>query len=149
MRRQRAAAADQASDGTAGKPALGRDLRRRPLPPASQIRRERRALLKAREERLRDLGGLLVEMFRRDYFREDLVAEQAADVIALEDRLFELDALLEAVSAIRRTPPAARCECGAPIIWGSRFCAHCGRPLAGEEDVSAQPAGATEPAAEA
>ena len=36
---------------------------RRPHP--GLLRRERRALLKARDERLRDLGGLVVEMYRR------------------------------------------------------------------------------------
>jgi len=101
---------------------------RRPLPPAGQLRRERRALLKAREERLRDLGGIVLEMVRRDEFREDLVYEQAAELIALEDRLHELEALLAATTTVRRTPPSARCACGAPILWGQHFCANCGRP---------------------
>ena len=26
-------------------------------------------------------------------------------------------------------PKTARCECGAPLLWGSRFCATCGRPV--------------------
>ena len=30
-----------------------------------------------------------------------------------------------------KTRPAARCECGAPIFWGSKFCAQCGRAVAG------------------
>jgi hypothetical protein len=34
-------------------------------PQAGVLRRERRALLRAREDVLRDLGGLLVEMYRR------------------------------------------------------------------------------------
>ena len=42
---------------------------RRALPPAGQLRRERRALLQLREQRLRDLGGLMLEMYRRDQFR--------------------------------------------------------------------------------
>ena len=46
------------------------------VPPAGVLRRERRALLQFREERLRDLGGLLLEMFRRDRFREDLIRER-------------------------------------------------------------------------
>jgi DNA-directed RNA polymerase subunit RPC12/RpoP len=36
----------------------------------------------------------------------------------------------------RRRAPAARCECGAPILWGSHFCANCGRPV-GEAPVVA------------
>ena len=41
---------------------------------AGVLRRERRTLLKAREDTLRDLGGLLVEMYRRGGFRDDLYA---------------------------------------------------------------------------
>jgi hypothetical protein len=99
--------------------------RRRAAPPIGELRRERRALLRAREERIRDLGGLALEMFRRDSFREHLLHEQCAEVAALEDRLHELDVLLET-----RRPPAARCACGAPLFWGSRFCPSCGRPAA-------------------
>lgn len=101
---------------------------RRPLPPAGQLRRERRALLRVRDERIRDLGGVVLEMVRRDEFREDLVYEQAAELIGLEDRLHELEALLAAVTSVRRTPPSARCTCGAPILAGQHFCANCGRP---------------------
>jgi hypothetical protein len=96
---------------------------RRHAPPVAELRRERRALLKLREERLRDLGGLAMEMFRRDSFREHLLYEQCAEAAAVEDRLVELETLL----AVRR-PPAARCECGAPQFVGARFCAACGRP---------------------
>jgi predicted amidophosphoribosyltransferase len=28
----------------------------------------------------------------------------------------------------RRRVPAGRCECGAPLPWGSHFCPNCGRP---------------------
>jgi hypothetical protein len=108
---------------------------RRPLPPAGQLRRERRALLKLREDRIRDLGGIVLEMVRRDEFREDLVYEQAAELIGMEDRLHELEALLAAATTVRRTPPSARCACGAPILWGQHFCANCGRP-AGEAIVA-------------
>jgi hypothetical protein len=102
---------------------------RRPLPPAGQMRRERRGLLREREDRIRDLGGIVLEMIRRDEFREDLVYEQAAELIALEDRLREVEALLAAATTIRRAPPSARCACGAPVLWGSHFCGNCGRPV--------------------
>jgi hypothetical protein len=108
---------------------------RRPLPPAGQLRRERRALLRLREEKIRDLGGIVLEMVRRDEFREDLVYEQAAELIGLEDRLHELEALLSAATSVHRTAPSARCSCGAPILWGQHFCANCGRP-AGEAVVA-------------
>lgn len=94
---------------------------RRPQP--GVLRRERRALLKAREDALRDLGGLLVEMYRRGGFRDDLLAERAATVVGIDARLAEIEELLHAG---RRVP---RCECGAPILRGSHFCPNCGREL--------------------
>jgi Double zinc ribbon len=90
-------------------------------------------ILKAREEMLRDLGGLAMEMYRREQFREDLLAERARDIANLEVRLHELDSMLAAAAAGRRAT-TSRCECGAPVIWGSHFCANCGRPV-GEEAV--------------
>ena len=103
---------------------------RRALPHPGQLRKERRALLRVREERLRDLGGLMLEMFRRDQFRQDLLVERCDELIAVDDRLQELETLLAASVSIRRAAPAARCACGAPLVWGSHFCANCGRPAA-------------------
>jgi hypothetical protein len=103
---------------------------RRALPPAGQLRRERRLLLVAREERLRDLGGLMLEMYRRDQFRQDLLVDRCVELQQLEERLAELDALLAAAVSRGRTRPSARCDqCGSPIFWGSKFCAQCGRPV--------------------
>ncbi|MEX2211470.1 MAG: zinc ribbon domain-containing protein [Gaiellaceae bacterium] len=104
--------------------------RRRAAPPPGDLRRERKLLLKEREARIRDLGGLVMEMYRQDSFREHLLYERSAEIAQIEERLLELELLLDS-----RRPPAARCECGAPIFWGSHFCANCGRqvgePLAG------------------
>jgi hypothetical protein len=105
---------------------------RRALPPAGQLRRERRLLLLAREERLRDLGGLMLEMYRRDEFRQELLVDRCVELQQLEERLAELDALLAAAVSRGKTRPAARCECGAPIFWGSKFCGQCGRPVGGQ-----------------
>jgi hypothetical protein len=109
-------------------------------PHAGVLRRERRALLKARELKLRDLGGLLVEMYRRGAFRDDLLQEGCADVVGIDARLAEIDDLLHS----RRRAP--RCECGAPILRGSHFCPNCGRPLGaaasngGSEETVIEPA---------
>lgn len=108
---------------------------RRTLPHPGQLRKERRALLRVREERLRDLGGLILEMFRRDQFRQDLLVERCDELIALDERLQELDTLLAASVSVRRAAPAARCACGAPLVWGSHFCANCGRPAAATPPV--------------
>ena len=110
---------------------------RRSLPHPGQLRRERRALLKVREERLRDLGGLMLEMFRRDQFRQDLLVERCDELVALDERLQELDTLLAAAVSVRRAAPSARCACGAPIVWGSHFCANCGRPTTATPPVVA------------
>ncbi len=69
-----------------------------------------------------------MEMYRREQFREDLLTEHARDVANLEARLHELDSMLAAAAAGKRAT-ASRCECGAPIIWGSHFCGNCGRPV--------------------
>jgi hypothetical protein len=92
-------------------------------PHAGLLRRERRMLLKAREDALRDLGGLLVEMYRRGGFRDDLLAERAAAIVGIDARLAEIQELLHT----RRN--VARCTCGAPILRGSHFCPSCGRPM--------------------
>jgi len=110
---------------------------RRALPPAGQLRRERRALLQAREDRLRDLGGLILEMYRRDQFRQDLLVDRCSELVALELRLAELDALLAAVVSRGRTRPPVHCACGAPVYWGTKFCAQCGRPVAAASDGGA------------
>jgi len=73
-------------------------FRRAPSPGA--LRRERRAIVKAREERIRHLGGLTLEMYRRSSFRDQLLIEQCREIIALEDRLRELDSMLEAVATV-------------------------------------------------
>jgi membrane protease subunit (stomatin/prohibitin family) len=85
--------------------------------------------MRVREDRLRDLGGLMLEMYRRDQFRQDLIIERCDELLALDDRLQELDTLLAAAASSRRAAPAARCECGAPIAAGSHFCGNCGRPV--------------------
>jgi hypothetical protein len=104
---------------------------RRPNP--GLLRREQRALLQVREEKLRDLGGLLIELYRRGSFREDLIAEGCAELVGIDARLVEIDELLHA----KRNVP--RCTCGAPVLRGSHFCANCGRlldaPAGGEDTV--------------
>jgi hypothetical protein len=91
------------------------------------LRRERRALLRFREERLRDLGGLLLEMFRRDRFREDLVRERCEELLEIDDHLAGLDSLLGISWTL---PEPARCACGAPLAEQAKFCAGCGRSVA-------------------
>jgi hypothetical protein len=118
----------------------GGEAPRRASNPAA-FKREQRALLREREERIRDLGGLVFEMFRRDRFRVELVTERCADLVALEKRLEELDSSL---SAARRGGP--RCECGAPLAWGAHFCGNCGRPVGSRPVVACARCGTPLPA---
>jgi len=93
-------------------------------PHAGLLRRERRSLLEAREEELRKLGGLMVEMYRRDDYRDDLLAEVCLQVIAIDGRVEEIGAVL----SDRRRP--AECACGTPIMHGSHYCSNCGSNVA-------------------
>jgi len=115
---------------------------RPPRPPVAnlaRVRRERRALVRERERRIRDLGGLMLEMYRRDQFREDLIVEHCAQAMGVENRIHELESVLMRASSGRATP-GPQCGCGAPLLFGARFCASCGRPTelaaAGEKCAS-------------
>jgi hypothetical protein len=112
-------------------PKMARFQRKPPAPAASELRRERRALLLLREERLRELGGLTLEMYRRDHFNETLIIERCAELVAIEARASEIDALLQGARGLRRRG-AAICACGAPMLMGARFCPSCGRSLIDE-----------------
>ena len=101
------------------------------VPATRELKRERRALLEVREERLRDLGGLALEMYKRDRFNAGLVVERCAELVAIEARVQEIDSLLDGTARIRRGGGGAVCICGAPILLGARYCASCGRALGG------------------
>ena len=121
--------APEASPEPAAPPVQPRAVRRA-LPPVGQLRRERRLLLQTRERRLRDLGGLMVEMYRRDQFRQDLLVDRCVELARLDERLGELETLLTVSASRGRVREAARCECGAPLFWGTKFCGQCGRAVA-------------------
>src|SRR5436189_6287484 len=108
---------------------------RKPRPPTpGQVRRERKALARAREERIRDLGGLLLDMYKRDSLKPELFYEQCAEIIGIEERVQELDAALATLTR-RNLADANRCACGAPLARGAHFCANCGRPVDDEAVV--------------
>ncbi|MGH3041867.1 MAG: zinc ribbon domain-containing protein [Gaiellaceae bacterium] len=99
-----------------------------PEPDPVRLQRERRELGEGREIELRDVGGLAVEMVRRDRWNADLLVSRAHDVLALEQRMHELDSLLVAEATVRSFPNVAYCKCGSPLVPGVHFCGHCGRP---------------------
>ena len=89
-------------------------------------------LLRARERAVAELGGLTVELYRRGGFRDDLLAERCSIIVGIDARLAEID---EALHTHRGN--VARCECGAPILRGSKFCPNCGRSF-GDDSASAE-----------
>src|SRR5688572_31087516 len=97
------------------------------VPQPRELKRERKALLQVREERLRDLGGLALEMYKRDRFNAGLVVERCAELVAIEARVHEIDALLDGSAKLLRG--TTTCACGAPFLLGARFCATCGRSI--------------------
>jgi hypothetical protein len=91
-------------------------------------------LARERDNRIRDLGGLTLEMVRREQLNPDLLSSQAGRILELERVVAEIE-----------SPPAgpvadeARCteggteilcSCGWALEPGARFCSHCGRPTA-------------------
>ena len=99
-------------------------------PDVVRLQRERMALTRQREIEMRDVGGLTVEMVRRDHWKPDLLISRAGEVLSLEQRMHELDSLLAAEATARTFPHVAHCKCGAPLAPGVHFCSHCGRPAA-------------------
>ena len=99
-------------------------------PPPRELKRERKTLLLVREERLRDLGGLALEMYKRDRFNAGLIVERCAELVAIEARIQEIDAVLDGSARLLREGVGTMCVCGAPLLLGARFCATCGRPAA-------------------
>jgi hypothetical protein len=72
------------------------------------------------------------------------VVERCAELVAIEARVQEIDALLDGSALVRRGGAGALCLCGAPILLGARFCASCGRQLGGA--VEPRPDAADAPA---
>jgi hypothetical protein len=50
-----------------------------------QLRRRLRQLDEQREGRLRDLGGLTLEMYKHDRFERQLLSQKSAEIAALDD----------------------------------------------------------------
>ena len=102
-------------------------------PNVGLLRRERRSLLGVQERKLAELGGLTVEMYRFGSWRSDLLQERCAELVGIEARLADIDALLGSAPAAE----TARCICGAALRSGAQFCSNCGRTVARRPDDGA------------
>jgi predicted nucleic acid-binding Zn ribbon protein len=83
-------------------------------------------------------------MYRRSSFRDELLIEGCREIVALEERINDLDAMLSSVASARRAPTT--CVCGAPVPWGSHFCANCGRPVGTQPVIACEHCGHPLPA---
>jgi hypothetical protein len=102
---------------------------------ASELRKERAGLARRYQELRGDLGGLLIEMARRDQFNFHLLRLRAAEAVTVEQRAREIDGALTLHAASGRTalPPGTvamsskKCSsCTAAIPVDGNFCAYCG-----------------------
>src|SRR3954447_10195014 len=66
------------------------------------LRRQRQELYAVYQARVADLGGLVLEMARHGVHNAALVERRAADAVALEHRISQLDALILTAAQIRR-----------------------------------------------
>lgn len=106
---------------------------------AVDLRKERAGLARRYQELRGDLGGLLIEMARRDQFNFHLLRLRAAEAVAVEQRAREIDGQLTLHAAGQRTTlpagtvamTAKKCgSCSGSIPADANFCAYCGTPTA-------------------
>ena len=106
------------------------------------IKRDRKRLDDERREGQFHLGGLALEMYRRDVLGDPLLRERAAELIDLDDRVRLLDWRLEAIEAERRQRKGAEpamagscLSCGADFAPAAQFCWSCGVRFAPETEA--------------
>ena len=103
----------------------------------NDLRKERSGLARRYQDLRGDLGGLLIEMARRDHFNFHLLRLRAAEAVAVEQRAKEIDGSLTGLAAAAQgglpsgtvTMSAKQCErCSGAIPADANFCAYCGTP---------------------
>jgi hypothetical protein len=110
-------------------------------PPVARLRRERRGLMRRREEMVFHLGGLAYELHRRELLASPVAARRADLIAEIDDAVHDIDAHLAAHQGARRAgrggvaqSPAAEVGCCAvcrsPFVAGARFCSQCGTRFA-------------------
>lgn len=114
------------------------------------LRRRLRYLRRAREVMLRDLGGLVYEMSRRELQdARDLVAAKVQRLAAVDAELHELEAELGPAhreTVLREPGIGGTCAaCGELHPSDARFCARCGTALHADATPDPTPATVSEP----
>ncbi len=85
-------------------------------------------LAREREGRIRDLGGLALEMVRRERLNPDLLAAEAGRILELERLAAELESPPPEPQPEGDGVTEILCTCGWALEPGARFCSHCGKP---------------------
>jgi hypothetical protein len=115
----------------------GRDRPPTPVKPGwrerAKFRRRLRYLRNVRELAMRDLGGLVFDMYRFGSKRQDLVREKLDLMFAADNELYTLETTLDDHQRLRELRiPGVRgsCpECGTLNSTDARFCSNCAEPL--------------------
>jgi hypothetical protein len=98
-----------------------------------RARRRLRYLRRLRELQLRDLGGLVLDLYRFGERRDGLVREKLEAVMATDREVRELQDLLgdrNRTREVRQPGVGGACaNCGALHSSDARFCARCGAEL--------------------
>jgi hypothetical protein len=102
-------------------------------PSVGQLRRERKRLWDERQETTYHVGGLAIEMRRRDMLDDGLIARRADIVLDTDARIVAIDEQLAGIdeqrrrSRVRMPPPQGYClSCGGPYLADAAFCSRCG-----------------------
>jgi hypothetical protein len=133
----------------------GQDADRPPAPAKpgwrqrAKFRRRLRYLRSVRELAMRDLGGLIFDMYRFGSKRQDLVREKLDLMFAADNELYTMETALgdqQRLHELRIPGVRGYCpECGTLNSSDARFCSNCAEPLRtslrpGQERAEPQPA---------
>ena len=102
-------------------------------PSIGQLRRERKRLWAERQENVYHLGGLALDLKRRELLGDPLVAKRADVITEMDLRILDLDEQLNEADErrrrgrVREPDPVGYCmSCGAPHQSEAAFCFRCG-----------------------
>jgi len=112
-----------------------------------RMRRRLRKLVRIRETKLRELGGIVLELKRLDRENPELVERRTEELRVVDDEARGLAAALRDESALDEilvSGISGSCaECGALMSTDDRYCSRCGT----QAGVPARPAPDEQPAA--
>lgn len=88
-----------------------------------------------RNELFTELGSNVYATYGNEALDEQFIAEKCAEIKALEDMIIEKAEELRALTEGDTVAPApeadvVKCECGAELQPGAKFCLNCGKPVA-------------------